>query len=422
MYVSLRSQLIAGTAALGAAVIAISPVAQPDLLPALNRVSAEVQLSALSLVNPITAVGAVVEDLNTDIFSQAFVSQDLVWGDYFTNPPAYDLLYAPLNLGIIPDFGNQLSTGALVGLVNNLSGYTWAGIRGVGVVGAGAAAALFNTPIAVLNAVQLIAAGNPQGALDVLKTQILGPLKQGIQGLGESVGYILDNAIRNVKTVLGTTTPTLLKGVIDSVANGTIYVVKSALATVVQVVKDITTLNIQAAWNDSVNGFLSKNGTLGQLEQLTAGIGIVATDTTVTPAYDYVAIPSTRSVVTSVLQRTGDYASLGQGGITNAPFAPTPGPVASVKLPSAASVTRSAAAVAAAPATEAAPGDTSAAGSAPSLATPTAGVDATTVASDASAVTSGETAAATPANGSASAPKAPRHGASRKGARAASSS
>lgn len=343
MYVSLRSQMIAGTAMLGAAVVAISPVAQPDLP---RQASADIRLSALSLVNPITAIGAVAEDLNTDIFSQALIPQDLVWGDYFTNPPAYDLLYGPVNLGVFPDFVNQLSTGALVALANNLSGYTWAGIRGVGVVAAGSSAALFNAPIAVINAVVDVIGGDVQAAVNELKTKILGPLNQAVQGAGESIGYILDNIVRNVQTVLNTTTPTLLKGISDSVVNGTIYVVKSAITTLVRVVNDVVKLDVQGAWNDSVNGFLGRGGTLGQLEQLTAGIGIVATDTTVDPAYDYVDIPSSRSVVTSVLQRTGDYADLGQGGITNNPFSPSPGPVASVRMPPAASVSRAAAAVA----------------------------------------------------------------------------
>lgn len=433
MHVSLRSQMIAGTAALGAVAIALTPVAQPDLVPSLQRVSSAVQLSALSLVNPITAIGTVVEDLNTDVFNQGYISQDLIWGDYFSNPPDYTLLYAPLNLGAIPDFANQLSTGTLAALVNNLSGYAWAGFRGVGVVGAGVAAAVFNTPIAVVNAVQYLIQGQTQAAIDELRNQILVPLEQGIKGAAESIGYIVDNAIRNVQTVLTKTSPAIFNGVINEWAiNGVKYLLQSAIATTTQVVKDITSLNFQAAWNDSVVGFLSKYGTLGQIEQLTAGIGIVQTDTSVDPAISYVASPSIRSVITSVLQRTGDYADLGQGGITNQPFSPSPGPVASVPAASASRTTTPvAAAVAADPAAQPAAGDTAtkveavtpasapadapvAAGSPADAIRPVAGADA-----GATTPAAAESAAPSAGGSSAATPKAAKHGVSRKAAKAA---
>jgi hypothetical protein len=198
-----------------------------------------------------------------------------------------------------------------------------------------------------------------------------------------------------------------------------------------QVIKDVTSLDFQAAWNDSVVGFLSKYGTLGQIEQLTAGIGIVQTDTSVNPNVSYVAVPSIRSVLTSVLQRTGDYADLGQGGITNQPFAPSPGPVASVASVSRAA-TPVAAAVAAAPATEAPAGDSTAVSAPAGAATAAASVDGGTVVrpvagddagstSSAAAPTAGESAAPSAAS-SAAAPKAGKHGVSRKAAKAAASS
>lgn len=48
MNVSLRSQMTAGVAALGAAVVAVAPITQSDLLPSLQRVAASVELSSFS--------------------------------------------------------------------------------------------------------------------------------------------------------------------------------------------------------------------------------------------------------------------------------------------------------------------------------------------------------------------------------------
>ena len=54
MQLTLRSQLIAGVAALGVSAIAVAPVAQPELLTAADRVSSAVSLTAFA--NPIAAL------------------------------------------------------------------------------------------------------------------------------------------------------------------------------------------------------------------------------------------------------------------------------------------------------------------------------------------------------------------------------
>ena len=52
MQLSLRSQLIAGVAALSATAVAVAPIAQPDLLASPQQVAAAIQLSAFA--NPVT--------------------------------------------------------------------------------------------------------------------------------------------------------------------------------------------------------------------------------------------------------------------------------------------------------------------------------------------------------------------------------
>jgi len=396
MQLSLRSQMIAGTAAVvGASAIAMTPVLAPQVsLSAMPRVSAAVELSSV-------VIGANAVNFIADIFDQAALSDTLIWPDYYSNPDAYTVLYAPLNIGIIPDLVNQFSTGSLSALINNLSGYALAGLTSPVALASGVATAVINTPGALVAAAGYLAAGDSAAALAALQTQILAPLQAGVQGALSGVGYIVDNVIRNIQSVVSYTLPTLVAGLGTAVVGGLSYLAQSAVATVVQVVNDLSTLNIQAAAQTAVAGFLGPNGTLGQIEKLTTGVGIVAL--TGTPAEPTVIVPSVRSVITSVVQRTGDYADLGLGGIANNPFTPTlPTSAASARSASAAR-SAAAAAVAAAPAAEA-----------------TAGDNAETAAStSAPEAVQGVTDTAAVSTDSASAEKPVKHRASRKAVKAA---
>ena len=313
MNVSLRSQMAAGVAVLGAAAVAVTPITQPDLLSSPQRVAAAVELSAL--VNPLSALGGVISDINTDILSQAFVPNDLLWPDDFYG---VEFLYAPLNLGLIPDVVNQFSTGTLVGLVNNLSGYLFAATEGVIGLGVGVTDSVFNTPGAVVTAVGELVGGDPEAALNTLVTQIIGPLQSGLEGALASVGYVVDNVIENIQTVITSTIPFVASGVINSVVGGLTYLVNSAVSTVGTVVASLGSGQFEAAWNAAVNGFLGPDGTLGQIETLALGLGIVE-DVGGEPT---VVVPSLRSVLTSELQRLGGQKFFEDGGITNDPFAP----------------------------------------------------------------------------------------------------
>lgn len=82
MQISLRSQMIAGVAAVGAVAIAVNPTIQPDVIPSMQRVAAAVQLSAVA--NPISAVGTVLQYLNSDIFSSIYA--DDYYGGYLNWP------------------------------------------------------------------------------------------------------------------------------------------------------------------------------------------------------------------------------------------------------------------------------------------------------------------------------------------------
>ncbi|MBU3750983.1 MAG: hypothetical protein FGM52_11125, partial [Mycobacterium sp.] len=310
MNVSLRSQLVAGVAALGAAAVAIAPVAQPDLLPSAQRAAAAVELAALA--NPLTEVGAVIQAGITDVFGQAFVAEDIVWPEDFYG----EYLYAPLNFGQLPDWVNQFSSGPLSGLANNVSGYAAAGLAGVVALGDGAAAALFNTPAAVVTAVSQLAAGDPEAALNTLIIEIVAPLQLGIGGAVAGASYVVDNFIGNLGTVVTEFLPFLAQGVFGALGGALTLMGESLGATFTAVVESLGAGDVEAAWNGAVTGLLGLNGTLGQLEAFTLGLGL-GRDVDGEYVLD---TPSPRSVITSELQRLGGVKTWGDGGITNEPF------------------------------------------------------------------------------------------------------
>lgn len=334
MQISLRSQMIAGVAAVGAVAIAVNPTIQPDVIPSMQRVAAAVQLSAVA--NPISAVGTVLQYLNSDIFSSIYA--DDYYGGYLNwpspealggngynfyswyetcanqancdaNPQVkeafYGLQYSPGYLGLIPDFVKQFSFGGLAALANNFSEYGQAALAIPLALVTDGSQALFNAPGALVAAIQQLAAGDSAGAIATLKDEILAPLTAGVEQSFNALSYIVNNVIANLQSVINIGLPGLLGDVSKQIAAGAAYMVQSAVYTVQAVFQDISKLDFKQAWNDSIYGFLGPNGTLGQFESLTAGLGVIQYDD-VNQSWG-VTIPSIRSVLTSWGQHLGGY-------------------------------------------------------------------------------------------------------------------
>ena len=349
MNISLRSQMTAGVAALSAAVVAVAPITQPDLLPSAERIAAAIQLSAFS--NPVIAITDNIFFATGYFLDQDFVFDNIVWPDTFYG----EFLYAPLNVGIIPDLANQFSTGPLSGLINNLGGYGFAGVTTALVLVDGVARSVFNAPFAVVAAVEELIAGDPEAALQALRTGIIEPLQLAVEQAAIDVGYIVDNIIENIQIGF-ITLPRLVAGVVGAAVANVSLILESLADTAASFVANLAALNIEGAWNDVVDGILGAGGTLGQIVELTVGLGLgefVNED-------DFVMTnPSIRSVLTSELQRLGSEKFLGDGGITNDPlfgFADAtaavtePAPVAAVQVSAPAVALESAPAVVEAPA------------------------------------------------------------------------
>ena len=336
MQLSLRSQLIAGVAALSATAVAVAPIAQPDLLASPQQVSAAVQLSAFA--NPVTELLGTLALISENIFYQDTLPSpsDLFWPDSFYNSD-FTFVYAPINYGLLPDALNQFSSGALSAVLTNLSGYIDTTIYGATGVAIGVSDAVFNTPFALITAAQLALAGQVDAAIAELQAQILAPLQDGIATGVQAGTYILNNVVANATTLLTDTLPRLVSGLVDATVEGTTLLVQTAIGVATDVVSNLASANIEGAWNAAVNGLLDPgSGLLGSVGALTVGVGLfedidypdIGVVQTVTP-------PSIRSVLTSVGQRVGDFSDLGDGGILNNPCC-TVASAAAVTAPTAA--------------------------------------------------------------------------------------
>jgi hypothetical protein len=333
---SLRSQLIAGVAALSATAVTVAPIAQPDLLASPQQVAAAIQLSAFA--NPVTELLGTLALTSEFIFWQDSLPSpsDLFWPDSFYNSD-FTFVYAPINYGLLPDALNQFSSGALSAVLTNLSGYIDTTIYGATGVAIGVSDAVFNTPFALITAAQLALAGQVDAAIAELQAQILAPLQDGIATGVQAGTYILNNVVANATTLLTDTLPRLVSGLVDATVEGTTLLVQTAIGVATDVVSNLASANIEGAWNAAVNGLLDPGtGLLGAVVALTVGVGNfedidypdIGVVETVTP-------PSIRSVLTSVGQRVGDFSDFGDGGIRNNPCC-TVASAAAVTAPTAA--------------------------------------------------------------------------------------
>ena len=335
MQISLRSQMVAGVATVGAAAMVVAPIAQPDLLPSMQRASSAVSLAAFA--NPIAELaGTAYYAIGTNILSQAELlgPEDLYWPDsYYADD--FNVLFSPLYTGLIPTLVNQFSFGGLSALVSNLAGYGNAAAFGLAELIAGPTTAIWNTPFALITAAGYLAAGQPELALAELQAQIVQPLVETVNSIIEVTGYILDNVITNATTLITSTIAGLVANTIDTIVNGTTYVVQSAVDTLSTAVADLLAGQIEDAWNGVVEGLLGPGGTPGQIVDLTFGTGIaeVVDYPDVGPVLT-VVIGSLSSNLVSAGQRLGTYNYNGWGGIYNDwydPFAEEAGATAAVE-------------------------------------------------------------------------------------------
>ncbi|WP_059017066.1 hypothetical protein [Mycobacterium sp. M26] len=269
MQISLRSHLIAGTAAMvGASAIAMTPVvATPDLhQPAIPvpSISAEVTLAGFD--SPVTELLSSLKLFNLALFATAGpVTLTAPWSDLAT-------------VGLLP----QIITDALpvirqLGL--NGSDNLYQGVGGL------------------LDSASLLSEGVWNAAGDVLSLDVPGAINTlvtAVQAAGTEAlaagNYVLTGVITRATAVVNT-----LVSLAPDIAAAVVGQVQVVVGSVVKVVTDtvaaLGTANpVENAWNAVVGGLLGPLGVPGTIAAMTVGLGASV------PAY----VPSVRVVVSSL--------------------------------------------------------------------------------------------------------------------------
>ena len=296
MQISLRSQMIAGTAAVvGASAIAMTPVvAAPLSGPSLGQ--AAVSLSAFA--NPLNALLADVGIAGSYLLNSDYSTAALNWPFSGIGAAVNAALLLPENggysaVGIVPQTLND-NFPILTQLVDNQLGYLTAIAEG-GLAIAAAGSELAWLPVslglAVFNDVVT-------GQFDQILTDVQAAVVTAVDTITEALTVAIDVPVGIVTNVVTRATAlfTSVAELVPSLINGTIGQV-TALATSVTdsltaIGASLATLNPENIWNTSVEQLLSPAGIPGALLNLTAGAGVQ-----VDPVDPYTFVPSVRTEI-----------------------------------------------------------------------------------------------------------------------------
>jgi hypothetical protein len=322
MQISLRSQLIAGTAAVvGASAIAMTPVMQANLaLPALHVPSAA-QAVLTGFDSPLTELLGTVNALNQWLVSPFTTDAAYIALGGLTDSTGVGIAQTTFkfqSVGLLPQviadhmpILTQVAVNTAASLENTLNAATTIGII--------ASEAVWNLPGAVLTATQQALSGDISGAIATLQAAILTPITTAGQVALDASNYMLQNAVAR-GTALLSTLPSLFNLVVQSTV-GQAQVLANSFITVAQnVIAGLTSLNAQTTWNAVVDGFLGPKGIPGTILNLTVGAGVQTGATTV--------VPSIRGEIQATVQ--GVKVALSQ-----TPGTPVPPPASAVPSPSA---------------------------------------------------------------------------------------
>lgn len=385
MQISLRSQLIAGTAAIvGASAIAITPVTTAHMNLPTVKVPTAAQVALVGFDSPISELLDTLSLVNWDLFSTV-PDDNLPWSPYGGMLPEFIYTALPIISQLGYNGVDYLDVGVTAG---NQAAY-------------GISEAVWNLPGAVITATKQLFTGDVAGALATLTAATIDPIKTAIGEVISAGTYVVSNIAGNLTSVLAT-----LPGIAKGLVNTVVGIVKATIGTVTAIFTGtfdaIKVGDVQGAWNAVVDGLFGPNGLPGNLESLTIGPGLGP----IAP------LNEGKGYTFNSLRMWGEQSqltvagALGNNGFSAASVAPNK--AAAVR---AARVAAPASAVAAAPASDNA---SATAVDAVSVSRPVAGAD-----TGATAAAGAENGSAAANAGSASAPKPVKHGASRNAARAA---
>ena len=359
MQISLRSQLVVGTTAIvGAAAVAMTPIAPAAQLPALPSSNAAAALAAYA--NPFSAL---YNSVNLGINYVINGNYSLDAGGGATNWPAAGIsdytnsvlpfgywndgagyLPAITNIGLIPNFltvpfpvGTQvlanwigyINTAYQAGaqVINAGLNLLWAPVGlTIAIIGDLASGNIADIPVQIqaslayaVTQIQDAAAAVVGGAY-VIATNFIAKATAAVQVLAAAIPTALANLPRQL-------------GVVAASAQTAITNITTALATG----------NVEGAWNAAVAGLLGPTGVPGTIVNLSLGAGVQTGEVSDSTTYYANVVPSVRNEV----------QTLGQG-LSLALASTAPLPAAAVRSAAARTVKTAASAQTSAPAKKAA--------------------------------------------------------------------
>lgn len=307
MQVSLRSQLIASTAAVvGASAIAMTPVTQAHLaLPAVQLPSAAAEVSLAGFDSPLSEIIGTFSSFNQWLFSADNSTAGYLALDGLTDATGVNLAKTVLNfnsIGLIPQVVNDHAPFLTMFGLNGAQTLE-STMNAVTTIGLIASEAAWNLPGAFVTAAQQAASGDVSGAITTLQTAIVTPFVQAGQVALANAQYLLSNVTAR-SNALSQTIPAL----VDLVVRGTVgqaSTLAGAFITVAQnVVAGISNGSAEQVWNAAVDGLFGPKGIPGTILNLTIGAGVQAAPNSIIPSIRG-EIQAVVHGVTTALSKTG---------------------------------------------------------------------------------------------------------------------
>lgn len=286
MQISLRSQVIAGAAAVvGASALAVIPVAPAVNVPSLSQAKAEVALA--SLANPFSALLATVGVAGSYLLDPEMTFNPPTVGAGAINWPFAGISDVMNSYLQFEGLGGYTSVGLLpqvvadsfpiaTALVNNGLGYVWNTVKAVGVASEAIGDLFWSIPTAAIAVVQDLISLNFSAAVNEITAAISNALSDidtaGTALLGAGT-YVLTGVATRAVGVLAAAVGQVPVAVIETVRQIS-QVVTSVIGTGQAIISSLSTLDPETVWNTAVAGLLSPAGIPGTVLNVTLGAGV----------------------------------------------------------------------------------------------------------------------------------------------------
>jgi hypothetical protein len=157
------------------------------------------------------------------------------------------------------------------------------------------ATGVWDLPSAAINAFQLAVQGQFSEALTVISDAIIAPIVAAGQSVLNAATYVVSNVVARAGAVIAAL-PQILTTFGGWAVGSASILAQQTVTIVTGLVANLSTLNVEGAWNTAVDGLLGPSGIPGTLLNLITGAG-VQTGPIINPATDIPAnfVPSFRT-------------------------------------------------------------------------------------------------------------------------------